>query len=148
MAVLQIQGSAYSRFASEVFVLQSTYMASGEIDEAAVYQCTGNPLPQDLEQIVNWLMNEDFATCYNSEDNPLPSLPNTPCPYCDLSMPTTSCKPSIQSARESSLLTDPYIAFLCLRVLCFWLSLMNRAEIAHVSLTIPDNQRDPASLRA
>ena len=45
--------------------LQSTYMASGTIDEAAVYQCTGNPLPQDVEQIINWLMNEDFVDCYN-----------------------------------------------------------------------------------
>ncbi len=47
--------------------MQSTYMASGEIDEAAVYQCTGNPLPQDVEQIVNWLMNESFVDCYHSE---------------------------------------------------------------------------------
>ena len=41
-------------------------MASGEIDEKAVYQCTGNPLPQDVEQIATWLFNEDFATCFNS----------------------------------------------------------------------------------
>lgn len=47
--------------------VQSTYMASGSIDEAAVYQCTGNPLPQDVETIITWLMNEDFATCYKSE---------------------------------------------------------------------------------
>lgn len=42
-------------------------MASGKVDEAAVYQCTGNPLPQDVEQIVNWLLNESFVDCYNSE---------------------------------------------------------------------------------
>ena len=51
-------------------LMQSTHMASGEIDEKAVYQCTGNPLPQDVEQIATWLFNEDFATCFNSAPPP------------------------------------------------------------------------------
>lgn len=47
-------------------ILQSTHMASGEIDEKAVYQCTGNPLPEDVEQIAQWLFNESFVTCFNN----------------------------------------------------------------------------------
>ncbi|KAK4365886.1 hypothetical protein RND71_013766 [Anisodus tanguticus] len=32
-----------------------------EITEEAVYLCTGNPLPKDIEQISYWLLNEPFA---------------------------------------------------------------------------------------
>ena len=47
-------------------------MAAGEVDERAVYLCTGNPLPEDLQTIANWLFNDDFATCFESE--PLASV--------------------------------------------------------------------------
>ncbi|CAL5417444.1 unnamed protein product [Camellia sinensis] len=39
----------------------STHMASQQITEEAVYLCTGNPLPKDIEQISHWLLNESFA---------------------------------------------------------------------------------------
>ncbi|XP_055830477.1 replication factor C subunit 3 [Solanum dulcamara] len=42
-------------------ILQSTHMASQQITEDAVYLCTGNPLPKDIEQISYWLLNEPFA---------------------------------------------------------------------------------------
>ncbi|XP_060214487.1 replication factor C subunit 3 [Lycium barbarum] len=42
-------------------ILQSTHMASQLITEEAVYLCTGNPLPKDIEQISYWLLNEPFA---------------------------------------------------------------------------------------
>ncbi|KAK4773271.1 hypothetical protein SAY87_028290 [Trapa incisa] len=45
-------------------ILQSTHMASQQITEEAVYLCTGNPLPKDIEQITHWLLNESFATSY------------------------------------------------------------------------------------
>ncbi|KZV23206.1 replication factor C subunit 3 [Dorcoceras hygrometricum] len=45
-------------------ILQSTHMASQQITEEAVYLCTGNPLPKDIEQISFWLLNESFATSY------------------------------------------------------------------------------------
>ncbi|KAL4183197.1 hypothetical protein AMTRI_Chr11g97010 [Amborella trichopoda] len=45
-------------------ILQSTHMASQHVSEKAVYLCTGNPMPKDVEQISNWLLNEDFATSY------------------------------------------------------------------------------------
>ncbi|GAB4844153.1 Subunit of heteropentameric Replication factor C (RF-C) [Ancistrocladus abbreviatus] len=45
-------------------ILQSTHMASQQITEEAVYLCTGNPLPKDIEQISYWLLNESFATSF------------------------------------------------------------------------------------
>ncbi|KAL4569967.1 hypothetical protein LXL04_025616 [Taraxacum kok-saghyz] len=42
-------------------ILQSTHMASQQITEEAVYLCTGNPLPKDIEQISYWLLNEPFT---------------------------------------------------------------------------------------
>ena len=46
--------------------VQSTHMASGAVSEATVYACTGNPLPQDIEQIVQWLFNFPFAEAFDS----------------------------------------------------------------------------------
>lgn len=46
-------------------ILQSTHMASPHVTEEAVYLCTGNPLPKDIEQISYWLLNETFATSYS-----------------------------------------------------------------------------------
>ncbi|KAL3630990.1 Subunit of heteropentameric Replication factor C (RF-C) [Castilleja foliolosa] len=45
-------------------ILQSTHMACQQITEEAVYLCTGNPLPKDIEQISHWLLNESFANSY------------------------------------------------------------------------------------
>ncbi|XVF39298.1 hypothetical protein PTKIN_Ptkin01aG0023500 [Pterospermum kingtungense] len=45
-------------------ILQSTHMASQQITEEAVYLCTGNPLPKDIEQISYWLLNESFAESF------------------------------------------------------------------------------------
>lgn len=44
--------------------MQSTHMASQQITEEAVYLCTGNPLPRDVEQISYWLLNESFAESF------------------------------------------------------------------------------------
>ncbi|XLU66804.1 hypothetical protein S245_025857 [Arachis hypogaea] len=45
-------------------ILQSTHMASQQITEEAVYLCTGNPLPKDIEQISYWLLNEQFSESF------------------------------------------------------------------------------------
>ncbi|KAK8970962.1 hypothetical protein KSP40_PGU009617 [Platanthera guangdongensis] len=45
-------------------ILQSTQMASQHVTEEAVYLCTGNPLPKDIEQIAYWLLNEPFTASY------------------------------------------------------------------------------------
>ncbi|KAL8201443.1 hypothetical protein R6Q57_012782 [Mikania cordata] len=48
--------------------MQSTHMASKLINEEAVYLCTGNPLPKDIEQISYWLLNEPFSDSFQSID--------------------------------------------------------------------------------
>ena len=44
-------------------------MAHEEISEDAVYSCTGNPLPKDIGQIVEWMLNENFTVAYNSRSS-------------------------------------------------------------------------------
>ncbi|KAL9229228.1 hypothetical protein vseg_004715 [Gypsophila vaccaria] len=46
-------------------ILQSTHMASQQITEEAVYLCTGNPLPEDIEQISYWLLNESVDISFS-----------------------------------------------------------------------------------
>jgi len=46
------------------FYAQSTHMASQQITEAAVYLCTGNPMPKYIEEIAFWLLNEPFSTSF------------------------------------------------------------------------------------
>jgi len=45
-------------------ILQSTAMAYNKVDEGNVYQCTGNPRPQDISQIVSVMLNEDYSIAY------------------------------------------------------------------------------------
>ena len=47
-------------------ILQSTSMAHDEVNEQTVYLCTGQPLPSDIAQIVEWMLNQGFSTAYNS----------------------------------------------------------------------------------
>lgn len=47
-------------------VLQSTWLAFGAVTEENVYSCVGHPLPIDLKNIVNWLLNESYELCYCS----------------------------------------------------------------------------------
>jgi hypothetical protein len=42
-------------------------MACDLVDEKGVYLTTGNPLPSDIESVVNWLLNEEFTTAFQSE---------------------------------------------------------------------------------
>lgn len=50
-----------------MLLLQSCHMANDLVDESAVYLTTGNPLPADIESVVNWLLNEPFVTAFHSE---------------------------------------------------------------------------------
>lgn len=47
-------------------VLQSTWLAYKEVTEDTVYNCVGHPLKRDIENIVKWLLNEDFQKAYKS----------------------------------------------------------------------------------
>jgi len=45
-------------------VLQATNMAFGIVNEENVYKCTGNPLPRDIEKIINILFNDPFTDAF------------------------------------------------------------------------------------
>ena len=58
----------FPEFNNEVLYLlkcgQSTHMASQHVTEEAVYLCTGNPMPKDIEQIAYWLLNESYTASF------------------------------------------------------------------------------------
>jgi len=46
-------------------ILQATAAANdNEITEDAIYLTTGNPLPSDIERMINWLLNEDYNVAF------------------------------------------------------------------------------------
>ncbi|UZJ56341.1 hypothetical protein CBS101457_005661 [Exobasidium rhododendri] len=45
-------------------VLQACHAAYDRIDEIAVYNCTGTPLPADVEKIVDTMMNAEFTAAH------------------------------------------------------------------------------------
>lgn len=47
-------------------ILQACHAGYEIVDEDAVYNCTGNPHPADIETIVNSMLTEDFTTAYSS----------------------------------------------------------------------------------
>lgn len=46
-------------------VLQSTWLAFRNVTEDNVYTCVGHPLRTDIENVVNWLLKEDFKTTHS-----------------------------------------------------------------------------------
>jgi len=46
-------------------VLQATHMACSVVNEENVYSCTGNPLPKDIQNVLQWMLNEDFTQAFN-----------------------------------------------------------------------------------
>lgn len=56
-AILRLSGGDMRRVLN---LLQSTAMGSGVVDEKSVYQTSGAPLPIDVDQIMDWLMNHKF----------------------------------------------------------------------------------------
>jgi len=47
-------------------ILQSCAMAFDSVSEYNVYKCTGHPQKADINNVVNWALNEDFSTAYNN----------------------------------------------------------------------------------
>ena len=47
-------------------ILQSCSMAHDEVNEDTVYTCVGHPLRIDIQNLVQWMLNEDFTTAYNN----------------------------------------------------------------------------------
>ncbi|KAI9315900.1 P-loop containing nucleoside triphosphate hydrolase protein [Dichotomocladium elegans] len=51
-------------------ILQACHSAYEVVDETAIYNCTGNPHPEDISTIVDWLLSEDdFNKAYSSIEN-------------------------------------------------------------------------------
>ncbi|XP_034949430.1 replication factor C subunit 5 isoform X1 [Chelonus insularis] len=50
-------------------VLQSTWLAFGSVTEENVYLCVGHPLPVDIKNIVNWLLNEQYMMAYSKVED-------------------------------------------------------------------------------
>ncbi|KAI8983465.1 DNA replication factor [Pilobolus umbonatus] len=46
-------------------ILQACHASYDQVDETAIYMCTGHPLPADIDSIVNWLMSDDFTAAYS-----------------------------------------------------------------------------------
>ena len=46
--------------------MQSTCMAGGAVTEDAVYDCTGHPRPQDVANMVDWLLNKSLKEAFES----------------------------------------------------------------------------------
>lgn len=48
-------------------VLQACHAAYDTVDETAIYNCTGNPHPRDVEAVVQSMMRDEFGTSYECE---------------------------------------------------------------------------------
>lgn len=48
-------------------VLQACHAAYDIVDEAAVYTCTGNPQPADIQKVVQSMLSDEFGTAFNCE---------------------------------------------------------------------------------
>ena len=46
---------------------QACHAAYDKIDETAVYNCTGNPDPKDIERVVQSMMSDEFGTSFDCE---------------------------------------------------------------------------------
>ncbi|KAK1925917.1 putative DNA replication factor [Papiliotrema laurentii] len=46
-------------------VLQACHAAYDTVDETAVYNCTGNPHPKDIERVVQSMMSDEFGTSFD-----------------------------------------------------------------------------------
>ncbi|XP_028400424.1 replication factor C subunit 5-like [Dendronephthya gigantea] len=47
-------------------ILQSTSLAFDKVNEENIYTCTGKPQRNDVANMVNWLLNEDYKTAYHN----------------------------------------------------------------------------------
>ncbi|KAF5841986.1 P-loop containing nucleoside triphosphate hydrolase protein [Dunaliella salina] len=47
-------------------IVQSCHMAFDQVDASAVYLCTGNPRPEDIETVLRWLLNDSLLDVFRS----------------------------------------------------------------------------------
>ncbi|OMJ14053.1 Replication factor C subunit 3 [Smittium culicis] len=61
-AILDLSGGDMRRVLN---ILQACYLSYAHIDAQAVYNCTGQPRPEDIQKILDSLGNDEFKTCYD-----------------------------------------------------------------------------------
>ena len=44
---------------------KSTHLAFNKVSEENVYNCVGHPSKNDMVNVINWLLNDEFSTIYN-----------------------------------------------------------------------------------
>jgi replication factor C subunit 3/5 len=76
-------------------ILQACHAAYPVTDEEAVYNCTGNPHPKDIESVVASMMTEEFGTCYQSMI--------LPCTFVPVDSPSSSVINSLKTDRGLAL---------------------------------------------
>ncbi|KAJ2584664.1 Subunit of heteropentameric Replication factor C (RF-C) [Coemansia sp. RSA 1836] len=56
-ALIRLSGGDMRRVLN---VLQACYAAYARVDSGEVYACTGQPSPEDIKRIVDWMLNDEF----------------------------------------------------------------------------------------
>lgn len=56
---------SYGDMRRSLNIMQSTHLAFVKVDEENVYNCVGHPSKNDMLDILNWLLNDDFTSIYN-----------------------------------------------------------------------------------
>lgn len=46
-------------------IMQSTHLAFNKVTEENVYNCVGHPSKNDMVNVINWLLNDEFSSIYN-----------------------------------------------------------------------------------
>ena len=54
------------KYAKERYLLQSTAMSHTAVNEHNVYSTAGAPLPKDIDQILQWLLNESMKDAFTN----------------------------------------------------------------------------------
>jgi len=47
-------------------ILQCTHVGFSLVNEENVYLCTGSPLRKHIQQMIDWMLNENFTTAYKN----------------------------------------------------------------------------------
>lgn len=68
--VLQVSAAIGRPEATTADARQACHAAYDTVDEMAVYNCTGNPHPSDIERVVQSMMSDEFGTSYSCMSSP------------------------------------------------------------------------------
>ena len=61
-----LYGVRWGMYSGEILNQHIFTLTLHQVSEYTVYRCTGHPQRQDITNVVNWALNEDFSTAYNN----------------------------------------------------------------------------------